>query len=93
MLCWELETQRVVWRLTGHSRRISSLALSADRRTLVSASDDGTVAIWDMETRRQKLCVEVPTHTDARHCTAISPDGCTLAVAARDGRVVLWDLD
>ncbi|MDA1177891.1 MAG: WD40 repeat domain-containing protein, partial [Planctomycetota bacterium] len=33
----------------GHGARVSSLSISADRRYLASASDDGTARIWNME--------------------------------------------
>ena len=38
--------------LEGHSRRVGSLAFSADNCTMVSGSDDGSVRVWDTWTRQ-----------------------------------------
>ena len=36
--------------MRGTSGKVSSVAISADGKRVVSGSDDGTVAIWDAET-------------------------------------------
>ena len=36
--------------LTGHQDQVNSVALSGDGRYIVSGSDDGTVAVWDLQT-------------------------------------------
>ena len=36
--------------LTGHSHGVTSVAISADGKRVVSGSPDGTVKIWDVET-------------------------------------------
>ena len=45
---WDIESEKRVKTLTGHSDSITSLAYSADGATLVSGSKDGTVLLWEM---------------------------------------------
>ena len=39
--------------LKGHSAAVRSVALSADGRLAVSASDDKTLKVWDVESGRE----------------------------------------
>jgi WD40 repeat protein len=81
------------WKFTAHRRPVVALAVSADRRTLVTAGDDRTVAVWSLETRRLRAQFDHEVWTDAHACVAVSPDGCTAAVAGKSGAVALIDLD
>lgn len=64
-------------RLAGHTNTAECLVFSTDGRTLISASDDRTIRIWDLETR-------ATIHTISGHDAKIealdlSPDGQTIA--------------
>jgi RNA polymerase sigma factor (sigma-70 family) len=48
---WQVNGARQVGRFAGHQMRINSLVFTPDGKGLVSASDDGTVVIWDMPRR------------------------------------------
>ena len=39
--------------LSGHSERVRDVALSEDGRRAVSASDDKTLKVWDLESGRE----------------------------------------
>jgi WD40 repeat protein len=56
--------------------------------TLITASGDGTVRIWDLVIQEERLTLR--DHTDIIHDLALAPDGATLATAGRDGTVRLW---
>jgi WD40 repeat protein len=43
----------------GHTGTVSAVTVSPDNRTLISGSDDQTVRLWDIETRRNLLTVFV----------------------------------
>jgi len=45
---WDLQEERVVLTLRGHTLQVDSLAISADGRRAVSAAGDQTLRIWDL---------------------------------------------
>ena len=78
---WRLCKDDSLWILRGHSNSVSCAAFSPDGKTLVTASLDQTVRIWDVATRktlRQLTGFASPLH---RNSVAFSPDGGALAVA------------
>src|SRR5262249_55800699 len=50
---WSSEPPSRSFVLTGHTNLVRSVAFSPTRPHLASASDDGTVRIYDLQTRRQ----------------------------------------
>jgi WD40 repeat protein len=54
---------------------------------LASASDDGTVKLWDTGTWQELVTLK---HPDAVNSVAFSKDGKTLVSGCRDATVRLW---
>jgi WD40 repeat protein/tRNA A-37 threonylcarbamoyl transferase component Bud32 len=75
--------------LKGHTHAVNNVAFSADGRRLASASDDGTVKVWDTRTGQESLTLK--GHTSGVRSAAFSPDGRRLASASDDRTVKLWD--
>ncbi|TBR58721.1 hypothetical protein B4U84_22795 [Westiellopsis prolifica IICB1] len=76
--------------LTGHSHIVTSLAMSSDRKILVSGSRDKTIKIWQLETG--ELLHTLKGHADGVYAIALSPDGQTIASGSADQTIKLWYL-
>jgi WD40 repeat protein/serine/threonine protein kinase len=71
-----------------HLLAIRAIALHPDGKTLATASEDRTVKLWDLETRKVRETLQ--GHTGFVHAVAFSPDGRTLATAGADRLIRLW---
>ena len=93
---WDLSTRRLVRILTGHRNRVRHLCFSPDGNQLASASDDGTVRIWDTRTGHQRWQWRVlpwdPRSKDIPPDIGITflPDGQHLAVATGTGLLRIY---
>lgn len=89
---WDLNEAAPRSPMHGHRERITALAFSPDRKTLVSASTDGVVKLWHVVTGQELMTL---TGHGGVNCVAFSPEGQRLATGGvgSDGRgqVLLWD--
>ena len=65
-------------------------AVTPDGRTIVSASNDRTLKVWDLATGICKATFE--GHAGAVWGVAVTPDGQTLVSASADRTLKVWDL-
>lgn len=77
--------------LTGHAAAVTSVAFSPDGRTIASASDDHTILLWSVQTRRPVGTLR--GHTAPVTSVAYSADWKLLVSGGGtgDGTVRLWD--
>ena len=78
MLCW-----KCVHSLTGHSNRVTSIAISPDGNTLVSG-DDGIIKLWHLQTGKLLHSITVDSAWCLYRKVAISPDGQCLACLTKN---------
>lgn len=76
----------------GHNDSVNSVAISPDRKTLASGSDDATVKLWDMATGQ-----EIRTftgHSNWVKSVAFSPDGKLVASMEwiKNNGIKIWDV-
>ncbi|WP_028584794.1 WD40 repeat domain-containing protein, partial [Desulfogranum mediterraneum] len=73
----------------GHKGIIRDLVVSSDNRYLISASDDKTIRVWDIKTRKEvaKILGQIGPGSEGKvYAVALSPDDRWLAVGGYLGR-------
>ena len=86
---WDLVNQPIVLERPDSRSEINAVALSPDGTKLASGRNDGSVQLWDVESRRVLYAVK---HDGVVASVAFSPDGTQLASAGWDNAVRLWDV-
>lgn len=74
-------------RFDGHSHSVIDVALSADGRLAISASQDKTLKVWDVASR-----CELHTIQEHSNGLALSADGRLAVSASRDKTLKVWDV-
>ncbi len=87
---WDLSSMRQTG-VFPHERKLHFLTFCRGGRTLVTASPDGLVRLWDVE-RNERLGT---LRGQSKTVTALtsSPDGQMIATASNDGVVRFWDAE
>ena len=93
---WNVRSGEIEKKLTGHVGEIQrwphvhTVAFSSNGKTLMSASNDGSICLWDVDTGERKDIFR--GHTGLLVDAAYSPNGKTLASGSEDGTVLLWEI-
>jgi len=76
---------------SGHHKPVMSIAFGPGSQWLVSASQDTTLILWDLVTRRELRTFA--GHAGLVEKADVTSDGKVLVSAATDGAVKLWDIE
>ncbi|MBD2480980.1 tetratricopeptide repeat protein [Planktothrix sp. FACHB-1365] len=86
----KLEKVSIAYTLSKHSNSVLCLRILAEGQTLVSASSDNTIKIWNLKTG-QKIR-DFKGHSSQINALAITPNDQTLASGSSDNTIKLWNL-
>lgn len=86
---WNPNTGELIGKLTGHSKRVDSLAFSRDGHVLASHSYDRTIKLWNLEAKQP--IYTITTESDGCKTIAITPDGKNLISTGEDS-IKIWNL-
>src|SRR5690606_37142333 len=94
IIVWDATTGEELHRFpVEHTRTINSVAISPDGRSALTASDDNTLIVWDIETGQ--VVKRLAGHTDDVNIGLFSPDPDNpfIVSASDDTSIIIWDLD
>ena len=84
------DTLQPVAELTRFTKQVNALAFSNDSRTLLSASHDGAVRLWDVASGTVRTAYD--WRIGPVTALAFSTDGLLGATASNKGSIVIWDV-
>lgn len=87
---WEIDSHEPVRKFVGHQDQVSSLRLSADQKSLLTASWDGSIRVWDIGTGLSTR--KLKGHAGAVHAAIYSADERSVYSAGADRVIRVWDL-
>jgi hypothetical protein len=92
---WNVITRAEERRFGGlfgrHSASVAGLAISRDGKTAASASNDGTVRLWDVESGRQ--IARLLKQKDGFNCVCFAPGDKRIVAGSYTGEVHVVDLE
>lgn len=86
----DLNSGERLWAVQAHDGADTSLAVSWAGDIAVTGSDDGTVAVWNLDTAALSHRLERDEHLYMS--IAIHPDGASFLAGAEDGTIDRWSL-
>ena len=88
---WNVHTGELHHVLSEHYAPLTCLAFSPDGKTLVSASRDSEIVLWDIPTFQRRLSITTQHTKSCLFYCFFPPDGNTLASGSFDQTLRLWD--
>ncbi|MCY4465180.1 MAG: protein kinase [Chloroflexi bacterium] len=94
---WDATTGRQAIALQGHTNTVDSVKFLPDGQHLLSASWDGTIRRWDLETGGEAQRYNIPREPGSApprvYMIELLPNGGQFVSGSQDGVIRLWDID
>jgi WD40 repeat protein/DNA-binding SARP family transcriptional activator len=87
------ETGAELFTLLGHTDGVWGVMWNADESRILTASDDGTARVWDVERGGKAQSVTLSGHTDDIRQAIWNRDGSRILTASHDGAARVWDAE
>ena len=84
-------TSPIVFVLSSHAYPVRAVAVTPDGKRALSAAEDRTLKVWDVETGEDLHTLR--GHTDSVLAVAVDPDGRFAVSGSQDKTVRVWDLE
>jgi hypothetical protein len=82
-------TEQELRTLSGHTANVFEVAFSPDGKRLATASDDGSIRIWNVTNGESQVTF---TPGAAAYHMTFSADARTITTTEADGRIKVWDI-
>ena len=87
---WDMSTYQVIKTLEGHTDRIFSISINAQRKLMASGGDDKIIKIWSMETFQE--IKSLTGHENYINNISFSHDG-KLMISCSNKVIIVWDAE
>ncbi|MBA3752391.1 hypothetical protein H0X06_06420 [Candidatus Dependentiae bacterium] len=86
----DIETEKILGTLRGHTKKVTSLAFSPRGTTILTGSVDETARLWDTEMRTTLVIFQKGSSSCIRS-VAYDPNGETVFIGSQDGLLCIYN--
>jgi WD40 repeat protein len=91
-LLWNMEKMELIRIISGHQSAITDVDFSADGKSMLTASRDKTVRIWDVKDSK-KLPLILDDHDDWVLTASFDPNGKYVISGSKDRKIRIWPIE
>lgn len=89
---WDMATGKIISELQEHENIVTSIAVSSNGRFFLSASADGSLRLWQVQSSRKKSVRVMTGHTQRINQVAIDYQGKIALSVSTDKSIRIWDI-